>query len=115
MQIKRVYEDVQKEDGFRILVDRLWPRGISKERAQIDVWLKEIGPSPTLRKWFAHDPMKFDRFRELYIEELELDLEKKEALAQLQLYNEKYKSHISLIYAAKDEKYNHVNVLRELI
>lgn len=115
MQLKRVYDEVREEDGFRILVDRIWPRGVSKERAQVDVWLKEIGPSPKLRKWFNHDPIKFEQFKQLYVQEIEHDLAKKEALAQLRTYYEKYEHHITLVFAAKEQCYNHVVVLKELI
>ncbi|WP_347836422.1 DUF488 family protein [Gracilibacillus sp. JCM 18860] len=77
MQLKRVYEDAEKKDNFRVLVDRIWPRGVSKQEAKLDLWLKEIGPSKELRKWFGHDPDKFDEFRQKYLKELEEDTEKK--------------------------------------
>lgn len=70
LKIKRIYEKPQKEDGVRILVDRLWPRGLGKEDAQIDLWLKEIAPSDGLRKWFNHEPEKWDEFKRRYLEEL---------------------------------------------
>ncbi len=70
IQIKRAYDEVSRDDGFRILVDRLWPRGLSKEKLKIDLWLKEIAPSPELRKSFRHDPDKWDWFRTSYLEEL---------------------------------------------
>lgn len=66
LQIKRIYEDLSESDGYRVLVDRLWPRGLSKEAAQLDDWMKEITPSTELRKWFDHDPNKFDEFRMRY-------------------------------------------------
>ena len=71
IRIKRVYEAAREEDGVRILVDRLWPRGISKEKAAIDKWMKEVAPSDKLRKWFGHDPKKWQQFKEKYLKELE--------------------------------------------
>lgn len=70
LQIKRIYEDPTDEDGYRVLVDRLWPRGVSKEDAQLDEWMKEITPSPESRKWFDHDPDKFEEFKKRYEHEL---------------------------------------------
>jgi uncharacterized protein YeaO (DUF488 family) len=70
IQMKRVYELPQSSDGKRVLIDRLWPRGLTKEKAKVDLWLKDIAPSTTLRKWFAHDPAKWDEFRKRYHEEL---------------------------------------------
>ena len=70
VQIKRVYEDAEKTDGLRVLVDRLWPRGMSKEDAHVDEWLKEVGPSKELRQWFGHDPDKFEDFKKKYKKEL---------------------------------------------
>ncbi|WP_066187341.1 MULTISPECIES: DUF488 domain-containing protein [Gracilibacillus] len=115
MRRKRVYQLPSKQDGFRILVDRLWPRGVSKEKAQIDVWLKEIGPSPALRKWFAHDPTKFAMFRQKYMQELKEDQDKATALESLREYRNKYGDNLTLVYGAKDEVYNHVVILEELI
>jgi len=71
VQIKRVYDKPLKEDGFRVLVDRLWPRGLSREKAKVDLWVKEIAPSDALRNWFAHDPAKWDEFRARYFSELD--------------------------------------------
>src|SRR6478735_3785872 len=76
-KLKRVYEEPSPEDGLRVLVERLWPRGVSKERAELDLWLKDVAPSPELRKWFSHDPAKFKEFQERYAAELK---EGKEAL-----------------------------------
>jgi uncharacterized protein YeaO (DUF488 family) len=70
IQMKRVYELPQSSDGKRVLIDRLWPRGLTKEKAKVDLWLKDIAPSTMLRKWFAHDPAKWDEFRKRYHEEL---------------------------------------------
>ncbi|WP_058307978.1 DUF488 domain-containing protein [Gracilibacillus massiliensis] len=115
MQLKRIYEDVSNKDGCRILVDRVWPRGVSKEKAQLDVWLKEIGPSSKLRKWFGHDPDKFQSFKQAYVEELQTDSEKKEALEQLKDYYQKHNGDITLVFATKELKYNHVVILKELL
>ena len=75
IKIKRVYEKPDKDDGIRILVDRLWPRGLTREKASIDLWLKDIAPSAELRKWFGHDPEKWDEFRKRYRHELKEDEE----------------------------------------
>lgn len=115
MQRKRVYQLPSKEDGFRVLVDRLWPRGVSKEKAQIDVWLKEIGPSSALRKWFGHDPAKFAEFKHKYLQELKEDKDKAIALDALKEYRHKYGDDLTLVYGAKDEVYNHVVILEELV
>jgi uncharacterized protein YeaO (DUF488 family) len=105
-KIKRVYEKPEKEDGFRILVDRLWPRGLTKEKAKVDLWLKEIAPSTELRKWFAHDREKWEEFKKRYLSELKKN---KEPVAQLK---EKMKEgNVTLIYAAKDETHNEAQVL----
>lgn len=111
IKIKRVYEKPTKEDGFRILVDRLWPRGLTKEKAKIDLWLKEIAPSNELRKWFAHDLKKWSEFKKKYIVELE---KKKDLLQQIKKL-EKEKKTITLVYAAKSEKYNNTVVLKEIL
>lgn len=108
VNIKRAYEKAAKSDGFRILVDRIWPRGISKEEAKIDLWLKEIAPSSELRKWFDHDEEKWLEFKKRYLKELKRN---KEAVEHLK---EKIKDgKVSLIYAAKDEKHNNAVVLFE--
>lgn len=82
VRVRRIYEDPEPEDGARILVDRLWPRGISKVRADLDEWCKQVAPSPTLRKWYGHDPQKFEEFRRRYLSELE-DPDHSPALAEL--------------------------------
>jgi uncharacterized protein YeaO (DUF488 family) len=104
--IKRVYEQPEKEDGFRILVDRLWPRGLTKEKAKVDLWLKEIAPTTELRKWFAHDPEKWAEFKKRYLAELK---ENKEALSKIK--EEMKKGNVTLLYAAKDEAHNEAQVL----
>jgi uncharacterized protein YeaO (DUF488 family) len=106
IEIKRVYEEPGKEDGFRILVDRLWPRGLTKEKARVDLWLKEIAPTTELRKWFAHDPEKWAGFKKRYLVELK---ENKEALSKIK--EEMKKRNVTLLYAAKDEAHNEAQVL----
>jgi uncharacterized protein YeaO (DUF488 family) len=106
IEIKRVYEEPGKEDGFRILVDRLWPRGLTKEKAKVDLWLKEIAPTTELRKWFAHDPEKWTGFKKRYLAELK---ENKEALSKIK--QEMKKGNVTLLYAAKDEAHNEAQVL----
>ena len=98
--IKRVYDDALPTDGYRILVDRLWPRGISKEIAKIDEWTKKVAPSTELRKWFHHDPEKWMEFSEKYKEEL-----KKNNIAETFWGAHKKQEKITLVYAAKDEKH----------
>lgn len=108
INIKRVYEKPRKEDGTRILVDRLWPRGLTKEKAAVDVWLKNIAPSTALRKWFDHDPGKWIEFKKRY--HLELEQNK----GQVSLLKEQAKQGtITLLYAAKDEEHNEALVLKE--
>lgn len=106
INIKRVYEAPAKEDGIRILVDRLWPRGLTKEKASVDVWLKEIAPSTELRKWFSHDPDKWAAFQKRYHKEL------KENKEQVSLLKEQMKKGtVTLVYGAKDEEHNEALVL----
>lgn len=109
LQIKRVYELPSKSDGYRILVDRLWPRGEAKTDAHIDLWLKDVAPSTDLRKWFNHEPEKFKNFTEKYTEELRHNSAVNQILDILKTKK------VSLIYAAKDEKINHAAVLRDFI
>ena len=108
--IKRVYEKPGNEDGYRILVDRLWPRGLTKEKAAVDLWLKEIAPTTELRKWFNHDPEKWPDFQKKYLKEIK---ENKEAVATLK---EKMKEgKVTIIYGAKDEEHNEARVLMEFV
>jgi len=111
MQTKRVYEIYDTKDGYRVLVDRLWPRGMSKEKAHVDIWLKEIAPSDTLRNLFHHEGMKWAVFEEKYKEELE---DKKELLLELKKW-EKQHSCITLLYGAKDTNQNQAIVLLHLL
>ena len=108
IQIKRVYEKPNAKDGFRILVDRLWPRGLTREKAAVDLWLKDIAPSTELRKWFGHDPGKWKEFQKKYLKELS---ENKEAADILKDHLKK--GTVTLLYAAKDEAHNEAEVLKD--
>lgn len=110
VKIKRVYAQSKKEDGMRILVDRLWPRGLTREKANIDLWLKDIAPSTELRKWFGHDPDKWNEFRKRYRSEFK---EHDESMAILE--QQVKKGPVTLVYAAKDEQHNDAVVLEELL
>lgn len=111
--LKRIYEPASKEDGKRILVDRIWPRGISKDKAQLDLWMKEIAPSTELRKEFNHKPERFEEFKEHYIKELQQTEEKEMALNQLLEMAKEEK--VTLLYGAKDEVHNQAVVLKEVL
>ena len=108
IKIKRVYEPPDKDDGRRILVDRLWPRGLTKEKASVDLWLKDIAPSTALRKWFGHDPSKWEEFKKRYLTELKDNGEPVRLLKQ-----EMEKGVVTLVYGAKDEEHNEARVLQE--
>lgn len=110
IRLKRVYEQPTAEDGTRVLVDRLWPRGLTKEKARVDLWLKEIAPSTELRKWFGHDPTKWTEFKRRYRTELK---QNKESVAQLKA--ELKKGPVTLVYGAKDEEHNDAVVLQEAL
>ncbi len=110
---KRIYETAEKSDGFRILVDRLWPRGISKEKAKIGLWVKGIAPSDGLRKWFSHDAAKWRGFSEKYAAELR-SAEKRKLLAEIKR-QEKLHSGVTLLFAAKDEEHNNAIVLKKAL
>ena len=110
IRLKRVYEFAAEEDGYRILVDRLWPRGLSKEHAKVDLWLKEIAPSTELRKWFDHDPEKWDEFRERYSQELD-----SQPATVNQLTDLIQQRHATLLYAAKNEAMNQAVALRQYL
>lgn len=111
--LKRIYEPFSTEDGKRILVDGIWPRGISKEKAQLDKWMKEIAPSTELRKEFNHKPERFEEFKEHYIKELQETEEKKMALNQLLEMAKEEK--VTLLFGAKDEVHNQAVVLKEVL
>ena len=110
--LKRAYEEADANDGTRVLVDRLWPRGLSKERARVDAWLKEVAPSDELRQWFGHDPDKFAEFRKRY--EAELASESgKEAVTKLRELVKR--GHVTLLFAARDMEHNNAVVLRDVL
>jgi uncharacterized protein YeaO (DUF488 family) len=108
LTIKRIYEAPSSGDGCRVLVDRLWPRGVSKEDAALDQWLKEVAPSPELRTWFGHDPERFEEFGQRYRAELESN----PALDGL-LDTAREAEAVTLLYAARDPRCNHALVLRD--
>ena len=110
LKIKRIYDPWSRDDGKRILVDRLWARGIKKDEAKIDEWLKDIAPSDALRKWFAHDPDKWPAFRQKYRKELK---GKKEIIDRLR--NEAKNGKVTLLFSAKDREHNNAVVLKEMI
>jgi uncharacterized protein YeaO (DUF488 family) len=111
IKVKRVYNPPAKEDGIRILVDRLWPRGISKEKAKADLWSKEIAPSNDLREWFSHDPKKWEEFKEKYEAELKNKVELLRKIKQM----EKEKGIVTLLYSAKDEEHNNAVALSAIL
>lgn len=110
VQMKRVYETPDKDDGTRILIDRLWPRGLTKEKAKVDLWLKDIAPSTELRKWFGHDPDKWEEFQKRYSKEIK---ENKDTWKELQ--NKVKEGKVTLVYSAKDEEHNDARVLLKLL
>jgi uncharacterized protein YeaO (DUF488 family) len=110
IQLKRAYEKPERADGTRILVDRLWPRGLTKEKAAIDLWLKELAPSTELREWFGHDPKKWRSFRSRYQTEL------KQLGDQLQLIKSRAREGVvTLIYGARDQEHNEAVVLKQFL
>jgi uncharacterized protein YeaO (DUF488 family) len=111
LKIKRIYDAPETNDGFRVLVDRLWPRGISKERAHLDLWLKEIAPSDALRKWFAHDPEKWSGFETKYRAELAGRVDLLRQIKKL----EKDHGSITLLYSAHDPLHNQAVALRRFL
>jgi uncharacterized protein YeaO (DUF488 family) len=110
IQLKRVYEKPSRKDGLRILVDRLWPRGLTKERAAVKLWLKDVAPSTELRKWFGHDPAQWTQFQARYRKELR---EKKDALKLLKQKSEEHT--VTLVYGARDEEHNEALVLKSVL
>lgn len=110
VKVKRVYDPVSDDDGRRILVDRLWPRGIKKENADIDEWLKDVAPSDELRKWFSHDPSKWQDFKKKYISELK---QRPDTIGRFR--KEARKGTLTLLFAAKDIEHNNAVVLKEVI
>lgn len=110
IKIKRVYEEPAADDGSRILVDRLWPRGLTKEKAGVDLWLKEIAPSTELRKWFGHDPEKWERFRGRYETEIRHHSDLVDVLKE-----KAAKGTVTLVYGARDQKHNEARVLKQFL
>lgn len=107
IRVKRVYQEPESVDGLRILVERLWPRGLKKEQVRADLWFKEVAPSPQLRAWFGHDPYKWEEFCRRYRAELE---ERSDLLAFLR--QKSREGTVTLIYAARDEKHNSALALK---
>lgn len=110
IQLKRVYEAPSREDGLRVLVERLWPRGLTRERAAVELWLKGVAPSPELRKWFGHDPARWEQFQERYRRELR---ERKDAVGLLK--QKAKEGTVTLVYAARDEQHNGALVLKRFL
>jgi len=110
IHLKRAYEEPSRGDGLRILVERLWPRGVSKEKAAIDLWLKDLAPSTDLRKWFSHDPEKWDEFRKRYWSEL---AQKGDLLVLLK--HRTTEGPVTFVYASSDEEHNSAVALREFL
>jgi uncharacterized protein YeaO (DUF488 family) len=110
IKLKRAYEPPESDDGLRVLVDRLWPRGVSKSSARIDLWLKEIAPSAALRKWFGHDPAKWNKFRVRYFQELQKKRETVEQLVEHVRHGT-----VTLVYGAKDQEHNDAVALKEFL
>jgi uncharacterized protein YeaO (DUF488 family) len=107
LRLKRAYEPAERDDGRRVLVDRVWPRGVSKDEAHIDLWLKEVAPSTALRKWFGHKPERWAGFRERYLEELKAN----PAVEELRQITAE--GPVTLVYGAKDKAHNQAVVLAE--
>jgi len=111
MRIARIYEPPRKSDGWRVLVDRLWPRGVSKQAARVDEWMKEIAPSDRLRRWFGHQPGRWAEFQKRY----RAELAKKKALLDGLRAMEKQHGAVTLLFAARDQQHNQAVVLRALL
>jgi uncharacterized protein YeaO (DUF488 family) len=107
---KRIYQEPGRQDGMRILVDRIWPRGVSKDEALIDHWLKDVAPSTELRKWFSHDPQKWEKFKKKYFHELRGKGEAVEELLRMA-----HKNRVTLVYGAKDQEHNNAVALKEYL
>lgn len=112
IQLKRIYEAPAKKDGYRVLVDRIWPRGVSKEAAKLDDWMRDVTPSPELRVWFGHDPKRWEEFKFRYLAEL-YGPEQMDCLKELRERG----AHgiVTLLYAAKDERHNHALILLDVL
>jgi len=110
VRLKRAYEPAERSDGYRVLIDRIWPRGVSKERAHLDEWARELAPSSELRRWFGHDPAKFEEFRRRYRDELAAQGEKLR-----ELRGRARKGTLTLVYSARDVEHNDAVVLAEVL
>jgi uncharacterized protein YeaO (DUF488 family) len=110
IRTKRAYESAVESDGYRVLIDRLWPRGVSREQAELDEWLKELAPSRELRQWFGHEPTRFDEFRRRYIDELR---EQRRLLTALR--RRARLGRLTLVYSARDTEHNDAVVLAEVL
>ncbi|KIC73448.1 Uncharacterized protein YeaO [Candidatus Protochlamydia amoebophila] len=110
INLKRVYDPASKEDGLRILIERLWPRGVKKEDLKMDEWLKEVAPSTDLRKWFSHDPAKWKEFQKKYFEELD-----ENQVALEPILKALHKNSITLLYSSKDTEHNNAVCLRNYL
>ncbi|MGM0212492.1 DUF488 domain-containing protein [Enterococcus sp. AZ109] len=111
LKIKRIYDTVEEDDGYRVLVDRIWPRGMSKDKAAVDEWLKDVAPSNELRRWFSHDPARYPEFAKRYLQELTDDSHQAafQHLEKLAMKN----SQLTMVYSAKDTEHNQAVVLKE--
>ena len=107
IHLKRVYNSASPDDGYRILVERLWPRGLTKEKAAVDLWLKEIAPSPELRKWFGHDPARWEEFQSRYFSELDGKAEALRPIREAAL-----RRNVTLVYGARDQEHNDAVALK---
>ena len=110
IDLKRAYDPPAKSDGRRVLVDRIWPRGIARDELRIDAWLKDLAPSPTLRKWFGHDPRRWEAFKERYARELD---ERPDVLAQL--VEQARAGRVTLVFGARDAEHNNAVALKEYL
>ena len=110
IMVKRAYEPAEGTDGTRLLVERLWPRGLTKEAVHVDAWLKDVGPSTELRKWFSHDPAKWDRFRERYFEELDAQPD-----AWQPIVVAARRGPVTLVYSSHDEEHNNAVARRQYL
>jgi uncharacterized protein YeaO (DUF488 family) len=110
VKCKRVYEPAEQQDGYRVLVDGIWPRGMSRDRLQLDDWVRELAPSASLRRWFGHDPERWSEFRRRYLEELEPPPDALKDLARRAA-----RGRVTLLYAARETRYNHARVLAEYL
>lgn len=110
IQLKRAYEKPAAGDGFRVLVDRIWPRGMTKENLKVDLWLKEVAPSTELRKWFGHDPQRWDEFKKRYFKELGSHPDEVRLLRDKMRHGE-----LTLVFGSKEERFNNAEAIKEYL